>query len=268
MRATLVAVMIATPALLLPGVESSMSELILLVAILAASVTFLEYNSNYPSIVEFRDAPPLNRVRFLALFSMVFLLTVISKHEHSPTNLTAMMYSLGALIGNGVDFPYSPVRLIILVLPDDASAALHQSVRMAAGVAYMISLIAMASFFFIVRVLGWPTTSGAFNVWVNMPLFDPTGCGDVVIRLNRDGRINIILGVLLPFIIPAAIKLSSDLIDPITLENPHTLIWMMSAWAFLPASMIMRGIAMARIADLIEEKRRRAYASAETLQTA
>ena len=37
----------------------------------------------------------------------------------------------------------------------------------------------------------------------------------------------------------------------------------MSAWAFLPASMIMRGIAMGRIAELIEEKRNRAYSEAE-----
>ena len=30
----------------------------------------------------------------------------------------------------------------------------------------------------------------------------------------------------------------------------------MSAWAFLPASLFMRGIAMGRIADMIREKRR------------
>lgn len=33
--------------------------------------------------------------------------------------------------------------------------------------------------------------------------------------------------------------------------------------AFLPASMIMRGLALHRVADLIEEKRRRTYAEAE-----
>jgi hypothetical protein len=34
---------------------------------------------------------------------------------------------------------------------------------------------------------------------------------------------------------------------------------MMSVWAFLPTSMIMRGIALHRVADLVEEKRRRTY---------
>ena len=94
-------------------------------------------------------------------------------------------------------------------------------------------------------------------------MFDPTAVGDVLLQLRRDARFNIGLGFLLPFFIPAVFKMASDLIEPITLENPQTLIWTMSAWAFLPASMIMRGIAMGKIADMIEEKRRRTYANAE-----
>jgi len=100
-------------------------------------------------------------------------------------------------------------------------------------------------------------------VWVNLPLFDPTTGGDVLQRLSRDARINIVLGFLLPFAIPAVVKLAADLVNPITLENPQTLIWTMSAWAFLPASMIMRGIALQRIADMIRDQRKRAYATAE-----
>jgi hypothetical protein len=75
--------------------------------------------------------------------------------------------------------------------------------------------------------------------------------------------VNIALGFLLPFLIPAVVKAAADLLDPITLENQQTLIWTITAWAFLPASMIMRGIAMHRVASLIEDKRRRAYAAAD-----
>jgi len=132
----------------------------------------------------------------------------------------------------------------------------------------MIALITVLSFLFVVRILGWPTGNGAFNVWINLPLFDPTTGGDVVYRLQRDGRINITIGVLLPFIIPAVIKAAADWGSPVMLENPQTLIWTVSAWSFLPASMIMRGVAMMRIADLIEEKRRRAYANAQAMQAA
>ena len=37
----------------------------------------------------------------------------------------------------------------------------------------------------------------------------------------------------------------------------------MTAWAFLPASMIMRGIAMHRIGEMIREQRERAYANVD-----
>lgn len=268
-RGFLVALLIATPALLLPGVAADSSQITVLVALLAFSLTFVEYNSNFPSIVEFRDAAPFNRLRFLTLFFTVFLLSVLQKGLTEPTLLTAGLTSLGTILGNTLDFPYSPVRLIVLMLPEDADADLVALIRTSAGFAYLISLLAMGVFVVLVRFLGWPIRNGAFNVWVNLPLFDPTAGGDVMHRLLRDARINIALGFLLPFVIPAIVKGTSDLIIPITLQTPQTLIWTISAWAFLPASMIMRGIALNRVAELIQDKRRRAYADAQdTLQAA
>lgn len=263
LRGLLVALLITTPALMLPGVEADSSQITVLVALLAAFLTFVEYNSTLPSIVEFRDAPPFNRLRYIALFFTVLVLSAIIKGQTEPTSMTGALTSIGTIIGNAIDFPFSPVRLVVLMLPENSNPELVRSVRTSAGLAYLVSLCAMTAFLILVRVLNWPSRQGAFNVWVNLPLFDPTGGGDVLYRLQRDARINITLGFLLPFIIPAVVKAAADLIDPITLSNPQTLIWTMSAWAFLPASMIMRGIAMGKIADMIEEKRRRAYANAE-----
>lgn len=240
----------------------------MLLAIIAGMLTFAEYNSNFPSYIEFRDAPPINRMRFMALFAMVLILALICKHRFDPTNVTAIFAGFGVLIGDWTDFPYSPVRLVILMLPTDASALTVESVRVAAGVSYLIALITVISFLFAVRVRGWPTNNGAFNVWINLPLFDPTAGGDVVARMQRDGRVNVVMGVLLPFLIPAVVKAAADLIGVIPLSHPQTMIWTISAWAFLPASMIMRGFAMMRIAELIEQKRRRSYANPEAIQTA
>ena len=261
-RGLLVALLIATPALLLPDIGADSTQIVVLVALLASFLTFVEYNSNFPSLVEFRDAPPFNRLRFLALFFTVFLLTGILKGKTDPTLVTGALSSIGTIIGNAIDFPYSPVRMVVLMLPDSASPEVVGSVRTSAGIAYLVSLVAMAAFLVLVRVMNWPARQGAFNVWVNLPLFDPTAGGDVLQRLQRDARINIALGFLLPFVIPAVVKLAADLLDPITLQNPQTLIWTISAWAFPPASMIMRGIAMGKVAEMIHEKRRRAYASA------
>ena len=162
---------------------------------------------------------------------------------------------LGA-VGQVIDFPYSPVRLVVLMLPPDASIEHVKLVRDTAGIAYFISLVTLAVFVIVQRARQWPTRLGKFNVWINLPTFDPTAGGDVVERLERDARFNIALGFILPFLVPAVVKSATSLFGAVTLENPHTLIWTVSAWAFLPASLFMRGIAMGRIAMLITEKRK------------
>lgn len=270
LRAVLMALLVAMPSLILTNISADSTQIVVLVALLAFVMTFIEYYSQYPSIIEFRYASPFNRLRFLTLIVTVGLLSFICANKTEPTAISTLLSQLGIAWGNTLDFPYSPVRLVVLMLPESASADVVTSVRTAAGLSYMISIIALFIFVTMVRLLGWPTRHRAFNVWINLPLFDPTAGGDVVQRLKRDAGLNIVLGILLPFLIPAVVKATSSFIDPISLANPQTLIWTMTAWAFLPTSMIMRGIAMGRIAELIEEKRNRAYSESEraSLQTA
>ncbi len=103
------------------------------------------------------------------------------------------------------------------------------------------------------------------DVWVNLPLFDPTTGGDVVTRLQRDAKLHIIAGVLLPFALPALVQITASSFDPALLGNPQLLIWCVTGWAMGPAGMIVRGMARLRIADLIEQKRR-SYAHDKDLQ--
>lgn len=257
-RAILVVMLIATPALMLPGPSEDAAQIITLVSIFAAALVIFEYASSYPGLIEFRDAPPFNRIRFLSLFVTVFLLSAMARGQTDPTNLTMLVEAVGRLIGHVIDFPYSPVRLVVLMLPPDASVEQIELVRASAGLAYLISLITLAVFLIVQRLIGWPLGSGSFNVWVNLPTFDPTAGGDVVERLARDARFNIALGFLLPFAVPAVVNAASSLYGSVSLENPYTLIWTVAAWAFLPASLFMRGIAMGRIASMIREKRKRA----------
>jgi len=259
----LAVLLVATPSLLLPGITADGQQIVALVAIFGAALTIFEYASAYPGLVEFRDAPPFNRIRFISLFTTVFLLTVIARGQIEPTTLTEFVTAVGALIGLAIDFPYSPVRLVVLMLPDGTSFEQVSLVRTAAGMSYLISLLTLGFFLIILRLRGWPTSQGTFNVWVNLPIFDPTAGKDVVQRLERDARFNIALGFLLPFLTPAAVKSASVLFGSVTLDNPQTLIWTVSAWAFLPASLFMRGIALARVAEMIAAKRRLTYAKAQ-----
>ncbi|WP_223877852.1 hypothetical protein [Histidinibacterium aquaticum] len=263
LRAMLVVLLIATPSVLLPGTHPETAQIVALVALLAALFTLIEYNSHYPSLVEFRDAPPFNRLRFCALFACVFFLTVIARGQAVPTTITDFFSVVGVRVGELIDFPYSPVRLVLLMMPADSPDALLQDLRTAAGLSYLISILSLVAFALVMWLAHWPARHGGFNVWVNLPTFDPTAGGDVVDRLQRDAQVNLVLGFLLPFIIPAVVKVTSAILNPISLDNPHTLIWTTTAWAFLPASLFMRGIALHRVAQMIRNQRLRAYAAAK-----
>ncbi|WP_068307333.1 hypothetical protein [Aliiruegeria sabulilitoris] len=256
-RAILVAVVILLPSLLVPGVRDDAPQIMVLIALACALLTFSEYSSVYPSLVEFRDAPPFNRIRYLSLFMTLFFLSVLVRGQTDPSGLTMFMEALGGLVGVALDFPYSPVRLVLLSLPEATPAEQLVAVRTSAGMAYFISLMAITFFYLILKLKNWPSRSGAFNVWINLPTFDPTAGGDVVDRLNRDARVNLALGFLLPFLIPAIGKAATSLFGQAAISEPQTLIWMVSLWAFLPLSLFMRGIAMSRVADMITEMRKR-----------
>ena len=91
---------------------------------------------------------------------------------------------------------------------------------------------------------------------------------------GADGHVNVIYwqapSILNPYLSSGTkdIEAASLVIEPVSFQSEQTLIWMMTVWALLPASILMRGIALMRVAELIEEKRRRVYAKAEGLQNA
>ena len=255
-RAFLVILLISTPSLILPGTSAEVTQIVTLIALFGAGLTLFEYASTYPGLVEFRDAPPFNRIRFGSLFLTVLLLSFLVSGSIQPTAMTEFASWLGATIGQVIDFPYSPVRLVVLMLPPEASVSHVHLVRDAAGLAYLISLLTLAVFLVLQRIHRWPLRRGSFNVWINLPTFDPTAGGDVVERHERDERFNIALGFLLPFLTPAVIKSATSLFGAVSLDSPQTLIWTVTAWAFLPASLFMRGIAMGRIAMMITDKRK------------
>ncbi len=256
-RAFLVVLMVVTPALMVRETGQDTTQIVALFAVLAAIMVVFEYASTYPGLIEFRDAPPYNRIRFFSLFATVFLLSLLVRGADTSSDLTRLVQLIGERIGEAIDFPYSPVNLVVLMLPADAPAHQVNLLRSAAGVSYLISLISLAYFLTILKVRNWPNCKGAFNVWVNMPTFDPTAGGDVVYRLERDAAINIALGFLLPFLTPALVKFAASIFGTISIANEHTMIWTIAAWAFLPAGLFMRGIAMGRIAAMIKSERSR-----------
>lgn len=261
-RALLMAIFVAFPSLLLPGIGSDGATIMLFVCLFSGVFVFVEYVSRYPSIIEFRDAAPYNRMRFFMGMMLIVVLSLLSMSATSTGPAPTIVGNSAALIGGLLDVPLSPVRLLLIAMPPDADLAVLFALRDGAAIAYAISIVGVVAFVLLVRWYDWPARNGAFNVWVNLPLFDPTTGGDVVPRLRRDGYINIIAGVLLPFILPALAALAGSMFDVLALLEGQSFVWSVAAWSFIPASMIMRGVAICRIAELIEEKRERTYARA------
>jgi len=254
-RAILVALLIATPSLILPGIGRDTQDISMVIALVAAAITLFEYGSSHPSLVEFRFAPPFNRIRFISLFLSVLLTAIMLRGNIGGSDLAQKVAEIGALVGHAMDFPFSPVRILTSLLTQNSDGVETNIIRSAAGISYVVSLISLAVFAVLMRVMSWPLGQGNFNIWINLPTFDPASGYDIEERLVRDARVNIIFGFTLPFLVPVVASVSSAYYDLGSMATNQTLIWAVSLWAFLPASLFMRGIAMGKIARLVRRKR-------------
>ncbi len=260
-RAGIMALVVALPQLVLGGGPNGGSEaarqVAALFALLAFAFTAVEYAAANPSLVEFRDAPPYNRLRALTL--LLALLAVSALLREGPAGSTGelLLRALAGHLGETLDRPLLPVRLLVAPLAEGLEPARAASLRAAAAVAYAASLAMAAAFALTLRLRGWPATR-AFNVWVNLPQFDPTAGGDVVGRLGGEANLNLLLGILLPFLAPVAAGLLLGPLGGTVLAEPTATAWAVTAWAFLPASLLMRGVALHRVAAMIAAQRRRA----------
>lgn len=260
LRAALVVVVVATPSLLIPGTTEEGAQVVMLIALALGTFTAVEYGATYPALIEFRDAPPFNRVRILSLFVMLIVLSLVAGGAGS-NSLILVLNALGLLMGHALEFPWSPMSVVLMHLPVDAAPVTELQVKVMAGLAIFVMLSALVVFALLLRMQHWPNRGQPFNVWVNLPTFDPTTGGDVVPRLIRDARVNIILGLSATFILPVAGLKIADHFDLLILTSPQVMVWGIALWMFLPLSMFMRGLAMARIADMIRERRSRLVAA-------
>lgn len=256
-RALLVAALVMLPAFIVPSVPPEAAQLLLLLALFAGGAVLAEYASAYPALIEFRFAAPYNRTRFLLALLMAVSLSLLLRDPVTSGAVVGLVPVVAQVCGQMMDFAFSPARLLVAALPDGLDPAHLAQVQDAAALALTLGWATVAGFALAIRLNAWPMGSGPFNVWINLPTFDPTAGNDVVLRLRRHARINVALGIVLPFLLPGAVAASAVLVQPVTLESPLGFVWGIVVWAFVPVSMMMRGIAMARVARMIRENRRR-----------
>lgn len=250
-RALLVSFVIAAPSLFLSDISQDASHVTITLGLIFGGLVYLEYVYESPSLVEFRNAPPFNRIRFIWL-----AVTIVAFCSFFQTRLNGedlgVLGSVATILGHAFDFPYSPVRLVTLIVPFGADPVVVEVILMSAGFGLLGFVTVSLLFYSYIRVTRWPTSQGTFNIWQNLPLFDPLADGQLADHLRRDGRVNICLGVLLLFIIPATIRMAAPYLGTDFLTEPQNLIWVLSAWSVLPTSLVMRGIAMLRVAEIVD----------------
>ena len=256
LRAAIVVLVVSMPSLVLTGTTPEGAELVVLLALVLAAFTAIEYSSSYPALIEFRDAPPFNRLRLLSLTLILFVLSMVASGVHD-SSLVLVLNAIGLLFGQVLEYPGSPLAAVIHHLPTQSPFMTPVQVKVMAGLAIFITLSALSIFAILLRTQKWPDPGRAFNVWINLPTFDPTAGGDVINRLIRDARVNAILGFTITFILPTAGLMISDHLGIRILTSSHGLVWGIALWMFLPLSLFMRALAMARIAAMIRVHRAR-----------
>jgi hypothetical protein len=251
-RAILVATLAILPAVLLPSIAHDTAQIMILLALFVAALVFAEYASTYPGFVEFRFAAPYNRTRFLLVAATVVALTLLLRDGPG-----AGLSPLAAACAGVLDFAASPVALLLRALPANLPETQFLMVQHGAALAFTLGLATVLGFLTAIRMGVWPMGQGPFNVWINLPTFDPTAGSDVVQRLRSQARLNIVLGIILPFMMPLGIAATGLLVQPVTLESPLAFVWGIALWAYLPVALIMRGAAMGQVARMIRLDRRR-----------
>jgi len=256
-RAFLVLAVVASPAFLLPDVTQAAQEISLIIGAIAGAFTLFEYASSHPGLIDFRFAPPYNRIRFVTFFAQVMALIFLCRATSGsdPFSSDLMAYADQAVVLTNV--PFSPVRVAVEMIGEGGTEPFRQLLLRASALSF---LIAFASFLFFALTLWlfrWPVGRDNFNLWVNLPTFEPSSGRDVERRLFRDGTANILLGIGLPFLIPVLASRSGGWFDPTVLENYQPLIWGSALWAFLPASLVIRGAALVKVGWLVKRARSR-----------
>jgi len=256
-RAGLVALAVLLPAILVPDLAPETGQVLLLIAVFAAVVVMAEYASAYPALIEFRFAAPFNRMRFALLVLTVALLSLLQRGVAVEAPLPDLIAQFAAACARLVDLPLTPVRLLVASLPADLAAAEAQRIRDGAALAMVLGLATLAGFATAIRLNLWPMGQGPFNVWINLPTFDPSGGADVVARLQRHARLNVSLGLVVPFLMPGVVMASDLMVHAVDFTSPLNFVWGIALWAFVPTALVMRGLAMARVARMIRANRRR-----------
>ncbi len=249
-RALILAVIIAAPSFILPDIPNVARELSMIIAGIIAAFALFEYASKSPGFVDFRFAPPYNRFRvgILAGLAIGLSLLVRASLTGNADILTLADWSITYAIT-----PNSPVDFALAKTAAFETASSELLLTRVFSAAFVISVGLTALMSLLLWVFKWPFGRTTFNLWANLPTFAPAEVSLTGRRLRRDGWLNVLLSIALFYIIPFSFPLVQDKLGPDLFGNSHSLVWVATVWAFLPALMFIRGISLIKISRILSK---------------
>ncbi len=248
-RAALVAVTVAIPAVMLPDVSPNSAELSILLAAIAAAFVIFEYGFASPSLIEFRFAAPYNRLRFGILAVLVVLLVFAFR---GPVDTTAGVLAVSTFAQASFEFwnfSYSPLQAFMAL---SATTGPQNQILLGNASALALSVTTLGVLLpgAVVWTFGWPLGRDNFNIWINMPTFD-VGGSNAAANLRRTAIMSAAFGFAFPFLAPYVALSFLGPLGAISANNSQFLVWTIAIWCFVPAASMLRAIALFKIASLI-----------------
>lgn len=225
----------------------------MLLAAIAAAFVIFEYGFPSPTLIEFRFAAPYNRLRFGLLAALVVLLVYAFREPVETTAGTLAVSDFAKASFDFWNFNYSPLQSF-LSLAETAGPESRILLGNASGLALSVTAIGVVLAGITVWVYGWPMRREHFNLWINMPTFD-AGSHDAPTTLRRNAVMNVIIALSLPYLAPLAALSFLGPLEPISSSNSQFLLWLIAIWCFVPATSLLRAIALFKVASLITKEK-------------
>lgn len=248
MRAFIISVIIVAPAFILPNIPNVARELSMIIAGILSAFVLFEYGSKSPGFVDFRFAPPYNRFRVAVLAALAVGLSLIGRAELTGN---AEILSLADWTIPFTLSLNSPVDFALTKLGEISTASSTEIMTRLFSAGFFISATLSLSLSALLWIFKWPFGRKEFNLWANLPTFTPAEVSLTGRRLRRDGWLNIFLSGLLFYAIPFLFPLLQSRLGPDLFGNMHSLVWVVTFWAFLPALMFIRGSSLIKISRIL-----------------
>ncbi|MFT4792489.1 MAG: hypothetical protein ACJAVR_004221 [Paracoccaceae bacterium] len=255
LRALIVLLAMIAPAALVPGVSSSAREISFVIGAITGLCVLFEYAARNPGLIDFRFAPPYNRSRFAVFTAILFMMIFFVRAQDGHDGVSGQILSASLNIGARFDFFLSPVAMVGEMLGDPASPLLNAVLRGAAALSFVTALTGTLFFGILFWVTPWPTGRETFNLWINLPTLETAYGAEVERRLFRLAFGTIMVGLGAPYALLALASQARGVFVPAPLLNPLVLVWGATIWAALPMYLVLRGVAIAKIAWLIRRAR-------------